>query len=191
MCMCIHTHTHTYITSFGFCSFVFFLRSHMQHMEVPRLAVKSELHLPAYAIATATPDTSQVCNLHCSSQQNTESLPLREATDQTYVFMGTSQFYYHWSTMGTPCIFFIHSSVNGYLDGFHVLAIVYSAVMNIGVWVSSQSRVFVFSTYMPRSEIVGSYRSSIFSLVLFCFVFVFLPFLGLLPCYMEVPRLGV
>ena len=33
-------------------------------------------------------------------------------------------------------IFFIHSSVDGNLDCFHVLAIVNSAVMNIGVRVA-------------------------------------------------------
>ena len=32
----------------------FFLGRHLQHMEVPRLGVKSELQLPAYAAATAT-----------------------------------------------------------------------------------------------------------------------------------------
>ena len=33
-------------------------------MEVPRLEVKSELQLPAYAIATATQDPSHICDLH-------------------------------------------------------------------------------------------------------------------------------
>ena len=35
-------------------------------MEVPRLGVESELQLPAYTTATATPDPSHVCNLHHS-----------------------------------------------------------------------------------------------------------------------------
>ena len=56
--------------------------------------------------------------------------------------------------------FFIHSSVDGHLACFHVLAIVYSAAMNIGVHVSF--RIVVFSRYMPRSRIAGSYGSSIF-----------------------------
>ena len=43
----------------------------------------------------------------------------------------------------------------------HVLAIVNSASMNIGVHVSFQ--IIVFSCYMPRSGIAGSYDNSIFS----------------------------
>ena len=46
---------------------------------------------------------------------------------------------------------------------FHVLAIVNSAAVNIGVHVSLQIRVFVFSRYTPRSGIAGSYGNSIFS----------------------------
>ena len=51
-------------------------------------------------------------------------------------------------------IFFIHSSVNGHLGGFHVLATVNSAVMNTGVHVNFQT--MFFARYMPRSGIAGS-----------------------------------
>ena len=55
-------------------------------------------------------------------------------------------------------IFFIHSSIDGHLGCFHVLAIVNSAAVNTGVHVSF--RLMVFSGYMPRSGIAGSYCSS-------------------------------
>ena len=51
--------------------------------------------------------------------------------------------------------FFIHSSVNGHLGCFHVLAIVNSATMNNGIHVSLS--ILVSSGYMPRSGIAGSY----------------------------------
>ena len=51
--------------------------------------------------------------------------------------------------------FFIHSSVDGHLVGFHVLVIVNSAAMNSGIHVSLS--VLVSSGYMPRSGIAGSY----------------------------------
>ena len=57
--------------------------------------------------------------------------------------------------------FFICSSLNEPLGCFHVLAIVNSAVMNIGVHVSFW--IMFFSGYMPRSRTAGSYSSSIFS----------------------------
>ena len=55
----------------------------------------------------------------------------------------------------------IHSTVDGHLGYFHVLTIVNSAAMNIGVHVSLWMKGL--SGYMPRSRIVGSYGSSIFS----------------------------
>ena len=58
-------------------------------------------------------------------------------------------------------IFFIHSSVDRHLGCFHVLAIVNSAAMNIGLHVPFQIRVF--SGYMLMSGIAGSYGNSIFS----------------------------
>ena len=51
--------------------------------------------------------------------------------------------------------FFIHSSVDGHLGCFHVLAIVNSAAMNNGILVSLST--LVYSGYMLRSGIVGSY----------------------------------
>ena len=51
--------------------------------------------------------------------------------------------------------FFIHSSVNGHLGCFHVLAIVNSAVVNNGIHMCFS--VLVSSGYMPRSGIAGSY----------------------------------
>ena len=55
----------------------------------------------------------------------------------------------------------IHSSADGHLGCFHVLAIINSAAMNIGVHVSLSD--LVSSVCMPRSGIAGSYGSSISS----------------------------
>ena len=55
--------------------------------------------------------------------------------------------------------FFIHSSVDGNLGYFHVLAIVNSAAMNNGIHMSLS--ILVSSGYMPRSGIAGSYGSFI------------------------------
>ena len=58
---------------------------------------------------------------------------------------------------------FIHSSITGVMGCFHVLAIVNSMAMNIGVHVSFWT--MVFSKYMPRCGTAGSYGSFIFSFV--------------------------
>ena len=46
---------------------------------------------------------------------------------------------------------------------FCVLAIVNSVAMNIGVHISFQMRVFIFSGYMPRRKLAGSYGNSVVS----------------------------
>ena len=63
------------------------------------------------------------------------------------------------------CIYhsFIHSSVDGHLGCFHVLAIVNSAAVDNGIHVSLS--ILVSSGYMPRSGIAGSYGGFIPSLL--------------------------
>ena len=50
-------------------------------MEVPRLGVKLELQLLAYATVMATPDLSHICKLHHSSGQRWILNPVSEARD--------------------------------------------------------------------------------------------------------------
>ena len=53
-----------------------------------------------------------------------------------------------------------HSSVDGHLGCFHVLAIVNSAAVNNGIHVSFS--ILVSSGYMPRSGIAGGFITSLF-----------------------------
>ena len=78
-------------------------------MEVPRLGVKSELQLLAYA--TAMWDLSHTCDLHYSSQQHLIPNPLNEARDKTCIFMDTSWMHFHCTTVGTAVfVFFFDDS---------------------------------------------------------------------------------
>ena len=59
--------------------------------------------------------------------------------------------------------FLIHSSANGHLGCFHVLAVVNSASVNNGIHVSFS--ILFSSGYMPKSGIVGSYGAFIPSFI--------------------------
>jgi len=94
----------------GFFFFFFaFLSPHLQHMEVPRLGVKSELQLRAYTTATVMPDPSHVCDLYHSSQQCRILNPLSKFRDQTCVLMNPSQIHFWCAMMGTPVSGITHS----------------------------------------------------------------------------------
>ena len=69
----------------------FCFEPHLQHVEFPRLGLKLELQLPAYATATATRDLSHVCDLQHSSWQRQILNPLKEARDRTCNLMVTSR----------------------------------------------------------------------------------------------------
>ena len=71
--------------------FIFvFLGLHLQHMEVPRLGVESELQVPAYATPTETQDPSRIWDLHHSSPLWRILNPLNKARVCTCILMDTS-----------------------------------------------------------------------------------------------------
>ena len=78
---------------FFFFFFFVFLGLHLLHVEVPRLGIKSELHLLACTTATATRDPSCFCDLHHSPRQCRIFNLLREARNQTQVLMHASRFH--------------------------------------------------------------------------------------------------
>ena len=97
----------------SFLSFVL-LGMHPWHMEVPRLRVESELLLPAYARATATPDPSHICYLHHSSWQRRILNPLMEGRDRTHNLMVPSWISFRCTTTGIPSLpVFLNQIVSG------------------------------------------------------------------------------
>ena len=59
-------------------------------MEVPRLGVKLELHLPVYTTVTATPALRRIYDLRRSLWQCWILNPLSEAKNQTRILKDTS-----------------------------------------------------------------------------------------------------
>ena len=93
--------------TFSFFSLFLLFREHLWHLEVPRLGTELELQLPAYSIAIATPDSSHICDLHCSSRQCQILNPLSEARDGTRILTDTSQVLNALSHNGNSHIFLL------------------------------------------------------------------------------------
>ena len=74
---------------FSFFLLFFSLRLQVQHTEIAGLGAESELHLPAYTTATATPDPSCIWDLCCSLCQHWILNPLSEARDQARILTDT------------------------------------------------------------------------------------------------------
>ena len=145
--------------------FIFdFLGLHLQHMEVPTTGVKSELQLPACTTATATPDSSHVCDLRRNSWQYWILNPLSEVRDRTHIFMDTGWICYCWAMMGTPSSSFLTST--------HLS--------------EHSSPIALWGYYLTPIKLPplapNNTRTSFFF---------FFAILGLYPWHMEVPRLGV
>lgn len=80
--------------------FLSFLGPHPWHMELLRLGMELKPQLLAYTVVTTMPNLSQVCSLHCSSQQCRILNTLCRARDQTWssgILIRDC-----WATMGTP-----------------------------------------------------------------------------------------
>ena len=75
----------------GFCFVFVFLWLHLQHKEVPRLAVESELQLLAYTTVTATLDPNRIYDLCRNLQQRWILKPLSEARDPTLNLLDIGQ----------------------------------------------------------------------------------------------------
>ena len=88
-----------------FILFFFFLGPHLQHIDVPRLGVESELQLPTYTTATATLDLSYKCHRHHSLWQCQILNSLSKARGRTRVLMDTSQIQFLLSHIGNPNLF--------------------------------------------------------------------------------------
>ena len=162
----------------------FFLGPHLQHMEVAGLRAEAKLQLPASATAKATPSATIRCSLWpcrillCWGRPGikptflwilSRALLLGHKGNSYIRFLtcrattGTPRLHSFYGWVIFHCIYiyhiFIHSSADGHLGCFHILATVNNAIMKSAYfWIS----IFVFFRKVSRNEIAGSYGSRIF-----------------------------
>ena len=177
--------------------FFYFFRGHTCGIwTFPGWGVKLELQLMDYATATATPDPSHVCNLHCRSWQRQILNPLSGARDWTCIHKDSGYVRYHWATTGTPSFLFIWNKITGIFSeqSFSLPSEILTVLLQFFRWKWWQKVILhkiLFSKVAYVWIFLVCYQFSKSSTIWFCFFFVFLPFLGPLPWHTEVPRLGV
>ena len=199
--------------------FCFFLGPHLRHMKVPKIGVKLELQLPAYATVTATQDLSHACNLHSSRPRQILN-PLSKARDWTHSLMDTSWVHYCWATTETPYIPFwsgfcpyiqlkaTHISPYATFISFqpspNSSKIPLSIKMLTAFFVLKQIYVlkerndkqlflhfYVIYIYFLVKYLFMPFANVLTEFYFILFVCLFFSFLEPLPWHMEVPRLGV
>ena len=92
-------------------------------------------------------------SLACYSPRGHEELDMTRRLSKNKYFIVCIYIYHS---------FLVHSSVNGHLGYFHVLAIVNNAAMNVGCIYLSE---LVFSGYIPRSGIAESYGNYFYPII--------------------------
>ena len=106
------------------CSFAF-----LGQMEVPRLGVKLELQLQAYATTIAMEDPSlHHSNLHHSSWQHRIPDPLSEVRDRTCILMDTSWIRFLCTATGTPRAIHFYWNTNKEMQLNYVLSFCFENV---------------------------------------------------------------
>ena len=88
---CIFKNFFSFILPYPRPKYGIFGNPYPQNMEVPKLGVDSELQLLAFTTATAMPDPSHICDLHCSLRQRRILNLLSKARDGNRILMDTSQ----------------------------------------------------------------------------------------------------
>ena len=89
---------------------------------------------PAYATATATQDSSHVCDLHHSSQQCQILNSLSKAKDRTHILVDTSQVHQPLSTTGTPIHYFLKSNTKCILSPLSLIKTKFFGGSSLVVW---------------------------------------------------------
>ena len=132
-------------------------------MEAPRLGVQSELQLPAYATATAMPDTSCICDLHHSSQQCQIPNALSKARDRTHILMDTSHIHFQRATTGIPpsfltlnnTVLYVYTtfclSVHPLMDTW--VASVFRLLWILLLWTENSLQVPAFNSWVYTQEV--------------------------------------